>query len=175
MAEKATDICSDTATLTDVASLKLFEARESVDYITPMATLTTCRLIDPATAVPQNLLGDATEHLYQLNHIYVVPPTKLDAVKSQYGLFANFDCWDSSKKINLGFRSKAMLQLAQLQVHQTQEYENLLDNDELRHPILSSLRVRIKKKVMTLHLLGQITAKLIAHRTLHPHTRMTSL
>ena len=39
-----------------------------------------------------------------------------------------------------------MLQLAQLEVHQTQEYENLLENDELRHPILSSLRLLIKKK-----------------------------
>ena len=68
-----------------------------------------------------------------------------------------------------------MLQLAQLEVHQTQEYENLLENDELRHPILSSLRLRIKKKVTTLHRLGQITAKLAAQRTPNLHSRRTSL
>ena len=74
-----------------------------------------------------------------------------------------------------GFRAKAMLQLAQLEVHQTQEYENLLENDELRHPILCSLRLRIKKKVTTLHRLEQITAKLMAQRTPNLHSRRTSL
>ena len=147
MAQEAANICSDRANLTDVAFLREFTAREQTDYVSPMATLTNCRLLDPTSADPSNLLGDATEHLYQLNHVYVVPPSKTDTIKTGDGrLFAQLECWDYSKKITLAFRAKAMLQLAQLANDQTQEYEPQLANDELRHPILASLRVQIKLK-----------------------------
>lgn len=147
MAQDAANICSDRANLTDVASLREFTAHEQIDYVSPMATLTNCRLLDPTSADPSNLLGDATEHLYQLNHVYVVPPSKTDTIKTGDGrLFAQLECWDYSKKITLAFRAKAMLQLAQLSNDQGQEYESQLANDELRHPLLASLRVQIKLK-----------------------------
>ena len=147
MAEEAAGICGVHATLTDVAALQVFQSHESIDYTSPMATLTACRLVDPTCATPSSILGDATEHLYQLNHVYVVPPSKQDTIKTNDGrLFARLDVWDYSKKIALAFRSKAMLQLASLADGQAQEYEQLIANDELRHPLLASLRLRIKTK-----------------------------
>jgi len=113
MAEKAAEMCGERASLTDVASLEVFQAQEAIDYTSPMATLTACRLVDPQSTTPSDLLGDATEHLYQLNHVYVVPPSKTDTIKTRDNrLFASLECWDHSKKILLGVRSKAMLQLA---------------------------------------------------------------
>ena len=113
-----------------------------------MATFTACRLVDPTSTTAAHLLGDAAEHLYQLNHVYVVPPSNTDIIKTLDGkrLFAQLDCWDFSNKITLAFRSKAMLQLAQLEDDQAHEYEQRIANDELRHSILSSLRVRVKRK-----------------------------
>ena len=61
-------------------------------------------------------------------------------------LFAVLDIWDYSKKISLAFRSKAMLQLATLAEGQEKEYEELLKNDELRYPILASLRLKVQIK-----------------------------
>ena len=98
-------------------------------------------------AVSIAVLGDATEHLYQLNHVHVVRPSKTDTIKTNDGrLFAQLECWDHSKKIILGFRSKAMLQLAQLGPDEQSEYEQRLTGDELRHPILASLRLRIYQR-----------------------------
>ena len=95
-----------------------------------------------------DLLGNDTEHLYKLNHVCVVPPSKTDTIKTRDGdrLFAQLECWDYSKRITLAFRGKAMLQLAQLADGQAQEYEELLANDELRHSLLASLRLQIKSK-----------------------------
>ena len=61
-------------------------------------------------------------------------------------LFARLDVWDSTKKITLAFRSKAMLQLASLQNDEEKEYEQLLATDELRHPLLASLRLHLQSK-----------------------------
>ena len=104
--------------------------------------------MDPTSASASNILGDATEHLYQLNHVYVVPPMKNTTIRTKDGarLFAVLDIWDYSKKISLAFRSKAMLQLATLAEGQEKEYEELLKNDELRYPILASLRLKVQIK-----------------------------
>ena len=136
-------MCGNDADLKDVATLQAFNPAASMDYISPMATLTACRLVDPTCATPSSILGDATEHLYQLNHVYVVLPSKADKIKTNdERLFARLDVWDYSKKISLAFRGKAMLQLASLADEQAPEYEQLLANDELRHPLLASLRLR---------------------------------
>ena len=114
------------------------------DYISPMATLTNCHLVDPSCAAPASLLGDTTEQLYQLNHVYVTLPTKEASIKTKDDrLFARFDVWDTTKKISLWFRSKAMLQLASLEDGQDAEYEQRLKSDELRHPLLASLRLNL--------------------------------
>ena len=94
-----------------------------------------------------SLLGDATEHLYQLNHVYVTLPTKEANIKTKDDrLFTRLDVWDVTKKITVAFRSKAMLQLASLQNDQDKEYEQLLATDELRHPVLVSLRLLLQSK-----------------------------
>ena len=147
MADDASRMCGDEATLKDVAALKTFTSAAAVDYLSPMATLTVCQLVDPTCATLASLLGDASEHLYQLNHVYVALPTKETSIKTNDNrLFARLDVWDHTKKITLAFRSKAMLQLASLQDGQDEEYEHQLANDELRHPILASLRLRIQSK-----------------------------
>ena len=64
MAEEAAKMCDDDADLKDVATLQAFNATASVDYISPMATLTACQLVDPACASAASVLGDATEHLH---------------------------------------------------------------------------------------------------------------
>ena len=146
MAEEAARMCGDDAALRDVAALPTFTAAAAVDYTNPMATLTACHLVDPMCATPASLLGDATEHLYQLNHVYVTLPTKEASIKYNDRLFTRLDVWDATKKITVGFRSKAMLQLASLQNGQDKEYEQLLATDELRHPLLVSLRLLLQSK-----------------------------
>ena len=146
MAEEAATMCGDDAALRDVAALPTFTAAAAVDYTSPMATLTACHLVDPMCATPASLLGDATEHLYQLNHVYVTLPTKEASIKYHDRLFTRLDVWDATKKITVAFRSKAMLQLASLQNDQDKEYEQLLATDELRHPLLVSLRLLLQSK-----------------------------
>ena len=147
MAEEATRMCGDDATLRDVAALQTFTAAAAVDYISPMATLTVCQLVDPLHATPMSQLGEAKEHLYQLNHVHVTLPTKEASIKTKDNrLFARLDVWDGTKKITLAFRSKAMLQLASLQNEQEEEYEQRLATDELRHPLLASLRLLVQSK-----------------------------
>ena len=147
MAEEAARMCSNDADLKDVATLQAFTTAAAADYISPMATLTACRLVDPTCAPPSSILGDATEQLYQLNHVYVVPPSKADTIKTKDDrLFCRLDIWDYSKKITLGVRGHAMLQLASLADDQKEEYELRIANDELRHPLLASLRVHLQSK-----------------------------
>ena len=147
MAEEATRMCGDDATLRDVAALQTFTAAAAVDYISPMATLTVCQLVDPLHATPISQLGEAKEHLYQLNHVHVTLPTKAASIKTKDNrLFARLDVWDGTKKITLAFRSKAMLQLASLQIDQEEQYEQRLATDELRHPLLASLRLLVHSK-----------------------------
>ena len=109
MAKEAPTMCGADAALKDVTALKAYTASEKMDYISPMATLTACRLVDPTCGAPASLLGAATEHLYQLNHVFVTPHIKATSIKTKDGrLFARLDVWDHTKKISLAFRSKAM-------------------------------------------------------------------
>ena len=120
-------MCGEDADHKDVATLRVFEPFSAVDYTSPMATLTACQLVDPTSVSPGSILGDDTEHLYQLNHVYVVPPNKGDSIKTADDrLFARLDVWDYSKKISLAFRGKAMLQLASLEATESKEYEERL-------------------------------------------------
>ena len=112
-----------------------------------MATLTACHLVDPMCATPASVLGDATERLYQLNHVYVTLPTKEASIKTKDDrLFTRLDVWDATKKITVAFRSKAMLQLASLESDKEKEYEKHLASDEIRHPLLVSLRLHLQSK-----------------------------
>ena len=77
--------------------------------------------------------------------------------------FARLDVWDHTKKLTLAFRSQAMLQLAALEDGQEEQYEHQLASDELRHPILASLRLRLQSKPQKLE--PEATA------TEHSHTQ----
>ena len=143
MAGQAGTLCNASTPSADVAQLPDFQPQEATNYADGPATLSVCSLLD-LKANSATLLGDATEHLYQLNHMYVPQPTKADSILYSDRLFAVFECYDLSKKVSLAFRSKAMLQLADLTLEE--EYKNMHANGELRHPLLASLRVRIKRK-----------------------------
>ena len=147
MREKAAALCHATAPRANVAELAKFEPKEGADYTNVDATLSACGVL-ASNSKCEALLGNATEHLYQLNNVYVQPPTKTDSIctGSDNRLWALLDCWDFSHKITLGFRAKTMLQLAQLPETGSQLYEDQHACGALRHPVLASLRVRIKKK-----------------------------
>ena len=144
MTAKAGALCSHETAVADVAALPAFMPQESVDYTEGAATLTACSLLD-IKGNHEFLLGDATEHLYQLNHVYVTPPTLADNILFEDRLFTVLQCWDYSKRIQLGFRAKAMLALAGCS--SAEEYLNNHKNGELRHPLLASIRVRVKRKL----------------------------
>ena len=55
MAEDAPKMCGADAALKDVAALKAYTVSEKVDYVSPMATLTTCRVVDPTCAAPASI------------------------------------------------------------------------------------------------------------------------
>ena len=76
MAAEAVKWCGENFALQDVAALPIYTAVPAVDYISPMATLTACQVVDPMCATSVTLLGDATEHLDQFNHVHVTPPAK---------------------------------------------------------------------------------------------------
>ena len=100
MAEEAANMCKDDADLNFVATLPTSYAVTSADYISPMATLTVCQLVDPLYATPISQLGEAKEHLYQLNHVHVTLPTKEASIKPRDNrLYARLDVWDGTKKI----------------------------------------------------------------------------
>jgi hypothetical protein len=147
MPAQAEALCNEEAPSSDVAQLRIFEPQEAKDYVNVPATLSACSLLE-LKGKQETLLGDAAEHLYQLNHVYIPPPNKTDAIVTSINgrLFTQLECWDYSKKITLAFRSKAMQQLAQIAEGNDEEYKDAHTNGELRHPMLASVRVRIKKK-----------------------------
>ena len=148
MKQNIPSICN-AETITSVAELRTFMPEEATDYTTCAATLTVCRLLSNDNT--NTLLGDATEHLYQVNHVYVQPPHANDSIHTNDGkrLWTQSSCWDTTKSVTLGFRSKAMLALANLQPHEEKKYEELVKAGEIQYPILSSLRVRVHKKSLT--------------------------
>ena len=147
MKEQASVLCDASATRADVAQLPTFEPKQATDYTDVPATLSACSLLT-SSAKLEGLLGNDQEHLYQLNSLYVVPPSKADSITtgSNNHLWALLDCWDFSKKITIAFRAKALLQLAQLGSGEDQIYKDQHAGGELRHPVLASVRVRIQTK-----------------------------
>jgi len=120
---------------------------EAADYTGVPATLSACSLLT-SSAKHERLLGSEDEQLYQLNNLYVVPPSKTDSITTGTNnhLWTILECWDYSKKITMAFRSSAMLKLAQLGPDEAQIYKDQHASGELRHAVLASVRVRIQKK-----------------------------
>ena len=83
---------------TDVAVLPSYTPTETTDYRESPATLSACSIMDCRASLAGLLEGDATEHVYQLNNVYVPQPPCSHDVVIDVRLFARFDCWDSAKK-----------------------------------------------------------------------------
>ena len=152
LCDAATQLC-DAATegfAMDVVSLPAWTPSEAVDYKNCPATLSAVSIVDTRNN-SAGILGELeTEHLYQLNHVYVPTSASNHSVLLDGRLFAVFDCWDYSKLVQFGFRSQAMLQLAGFEAGTAlNDYQVALDAGEIRHPILASLRVRIKRNPHT--------------------------
>ena len=134
---------------TDVLALPQFTPSVAAEYLSVPATLSACSILD-MKANAMDLLDDAAaEHIYQLNHVYVPSPTAGQTVEFDNRLFVVLDCWDVSKKIPLAFREKAILSLAQQEGSNRAEYVAALNAHEIKHPLLASLRVRVKKSENT--------------------------
>ena len=144
MAAKDLGAISDEARA-DVAVLPSFTPKEAADYVDGTATLCTCSILDMKCSADSLLEDNAPEHVYQLNHVYAPSPAAGRSVLYEGMLFTVFDCWDFSKKIQVGFREKAMLSLAQCEGVDSADYVARLENHDINHPVLASLRVRVKK------------------------------
>ena len=127
---------------TDVVQLRRFTRHEAMDYTSLPATLACCNALELKTN-PASLVEDlAAYHIYQLNHVYVVATAATHDVDYQDRLFSVFDGWGYSRKVQIAYRGKAMLALAQVSPDTTvEDYVEALHNGELRHPLLASLRV----------------------------------
>ena len=103
------------STLADIATWPSFQPREAKNYTDCFATLTACSILDgnAARARASLLDDDATEHVYQLNNVYVPQPSCSHEIRLRGSLtqalllpscslddrlFARFDCWDSANK-----------------------------------------------------------------------------
>ena len=82
----------------DVAVLPSFTPAEATDYKDSPATLSACSIMDSRASCAALLEDDASEHVYQLNNVYVPQPSCSHNVTIDDRLFARFDCWDSAKK-----------------------------------------------------------------------------
>ena len=83
---------------TDVAVLPSFTPTETTDYRESPATLSACSIMDSRASFAALLEDDATEHVYQLNNVYVPQPSCSHDVIIDDRLFAKFDRWDSAQK-----------------------------------------------------------------------------
>jgi len=148
MKEQAGVLCDASAARADVAQLATFQPKEAADYTGVPATLSACSLLT-SNAKHEELLGCEDEHLYQLNNLYVVPPSKADSIQG-HAACCSLRSLRSKAMLQVAacaaFRSKAMLQLAQLGPDESQIYKDQLASGDLRHPVLASVRVRIQKK-----------------------------
>ena len=135
-AEHRTDVRRDAARV---------HPREAADYHSQAETLSTCSILGMKANAVHLLEEAAAEHVYQLNHVYVPSPAAGREVLLENRLFVVFGCWDFSKKIQVGFRAKAILSLAQQESSESAAYVDALNANEIKHPVLASLRVRVKK------------------------------
>jgi hypothetical protein len=133
----------------DVVVLPQFTPSIAAEYLSLPATLSACSILDMKANAVDLLDEAAAEHIYQLNHVYVPSPTAGQTVQYENRLFVVFDCWDFSKKIQLAFREKAILSLAQQEESDSVKYVAALNAHEIKHPLLASLRVRVKKSENT--------------------------
>ena len=138
-------MCGDDAAHEDVAALKPFVPNTAIDYLSTPARLVTVKQINHPAAL-HTLLGENTDHIVQLNHVFVQTPEAEDSVLTQdKRLWGKLSVWDASAKGDFFFRSKAMLQMANLAEDDSEEYKNRHASESLQHPILVSLRLQLRR------------------------------
>ena len=120
----------------DVVALPTFVSKEAADYQSEPATLTVCSILNMKANVVDLLDDAAVDHVYQLNHVYVPSPTVGKTVMYEDRLFTVYDCWDFSRKIQVAFREKATLSLAQLENADAGTYVDALNAHEIKHCLL---------------------------------------
>ena len=146
LSNAATELCDESVPAVDLISLPNWTPNDAVDYKNCPATLSALSIVDTRNHTARILDDMQAEHLYQVNHVYVPTPATNHSVILENRLFAVFDCWDHSKLVQFGFRSQALLQLAGLDPGTSvEDYQHALTSGEIRHPILASLRIRIKR------------------------------
>ena len=128
-------------------ALKACTASDNSGLHQPTAALAACRVVHPRCATPAYIVGADSEHIYQLNHVYVTPPTKATNVKTTDGrLFARLEAWDHTTKLCLALQCNDMVQLAYIAEGDDTNYEQRLGADGLRQPLLAAFRLRRRSK-----------------------------
>ena len=81
----------------DVAVLPSFTPTETTDYRDSPATVSACNIMDSRASCAALLEDDASEHVYQLNNVYVPQPSCSHDVITDGRLSAKFDRWCSAQ------------------------------------------------------------------------------
>ena len=94
----------------DILNLAPRMSQEAQDFLNVLATLSCCMLLEDAAHNVSMLLGDAEEHLYQVENVYVQKPSRDANIRTQDGrLWALLQAWGWAKCVSFGFRRHALL------------------------------------------------------------------
>ena len=139
--------------VTIIASLPVFEPRETTDYLILPAKQTTCELLRAAVKSGTELLDNdksgASEHvegiLFQINHVRVLEPAANEQLltNDEARLFVPIAMIDRSGTIEVRMREKAALELSSLSTKN--DFIEEARQGGLNFPILCSVRVHVKK------------------------------
>ena len=145
-------LATNAGDVTVVTELPTFQPREEVDYLSPEATLTVCRLLHLArqgdSETQDASSAVAAEHapvLFQINHARVLEPKGLDSVfaNNTTRLWPNIRVIDSTGTVDIRMREKAALSLSGAPDAAT--FAELVERGALNFPILCSIRVTMRK------------------------------
>ena len=129
-----------------ITEIPTFVPQDAVDYVTPRATLTVARLLREVVRAHEHFPASETSHLFQLNHVLLVEPpanANILAGENQDRLFVPIAAHDHSGQVELRMREKAALALSGLPDRAA--FCEEVRSAGLRFPILSSVRVLLKK------------------------------
>ena len=155
LAQQADNLLTDELAVKDVAALRENPASGPIDYNAEPATLMVAGLLDPNGPFIKQALGEEAQKVFQLNLVYWSPPTQDDSITTKDGdrLFASsVEIGDCSGKVTMAARAKAMLQVSGIdgiianEKDAMEEYTKQVNNGELRHPILCSIRVKVEAR-----------------------------
>ena len=151
LVQQAEKLLTNELAVKDVAALNENPPSGQMDYNAEPATLMVASLLDPNGAFVKESLGEENQKVYQLNMVHWPPPTQDDSITTKDGqrLFASsVEISDWSGRVTLAARGKAMLQAAALdyctESEAMEEYQRQLQNGEVRHPVLCSMRVKVE-------------------------------